>query len=137
MPLKFTAPEAASAAPAATRECPPWLRPALQPKAAESATEWEAAIDGLTLFLIGDASYEGLFHKQLFKDPDHFGSMPANVAVIMQAIAADSLLDPEDPLRFRPSGLSDADLSALPEKDRKGAARAAFVNAPIARAAAA
>ena len=67
MPLKFSAPDAESPAPAASASCPPWLAPALTPDAASSAVEWTAALDGLLLFFIGDDSYEGLFHKQLFR----------------------------------------------------------------------
>ena len=102
MPLKFSAPDAESPAPEAPASCPPWLAPALTSDAASSAVEWTAALDGLLLFFIGDDSYEGLFHKQLFRAQDHFGSMTANVAVITKAVAGDSLLSPDHDLRFRP-----------------------------------
>ena len=100
MPLKFSAPVTESPVPAASASCPPWLSPALAPDAAASTVEWTAALDGLLLFFIGDDGYEGLFHKQLFRAQDHFGSMTANVAVITKAVAGDSLLSRDHDLRF-------------------------------------
>ena len=63
MPLVFTVPPppgaAASAAPAAAG-CPAWLRPALRPDVTTIPHEWQAALDGLQLYFIGDpvTSYE-------------------------------------------------------------------------------
>ena len=79
--------------------------PGAKPSSMPDPTEWRAALDGIILFLIGDEGYEGLFHKQLFRAQDHFGSMPANSAVIMKAMAGDSLLDPDSGIVFRPTGL--------------------------------
>ena len=72
MPLKFSAPDAESTAPAASTTCPPWLSPALTPDAATSTVEWTAALDGLLLFFIGDDSYKGLFYKQLYRAQDQW-----------------------------------------------------------------
>ena len=71
---------AAPAAPAATAPaCPPWLRNAVTDEVAASPAEWQVVLDGLELFFVGDPSYKGLFHEELYQANDYFGSMAKSV----------------------------------------------------------
>ena len=75
--MQFAAP-AAPATPAASPSCPTWLRHAVTDAVAASKTEWQAVLDGLALFFIGDPDYKGLFYDELFQANDYFGSTPSH-----------------------------------------------------------
>ena len=57
--MQFAAPAPPAADAAASS--PAWLRHALAPEAATHKPEWEAALDGLTLFFIGGLDCSGRF----------------------------------------------------------------------------
>ena len=76
--MQFAAPAAPSAA-ASAPSCPTWLRHAVTEAVRASQAEWQAVLDGLALFFIGDPDYKGLFYDELYQANDYFGSMASAV----------------------------------------------------------